>query len=300
MLLTQIVLQIVLQIVVLQNLLFSFIVLRQRLVLTELHHDTVLGSSSSVPQRAPQTNLRVQSFKKPVQINFPQVVAFVTKVVNKRVPVIAGTGSNCTQEAVERTQNAKASGVDAVLSVNPYYNKPNQKGLIEHFKQIGKVGVPIVLYNIPGRTNINMTPQTVKELYESVPEIIAIKEATGNLDQASEIAAICPGITILSGDDSLTLPLMSVGASGVISVLSNLSPKLVLDIVEPVGRVCVFLLVGKQCTQKSDLVATVKILRDLVFSISSREIITHYDQVVTLPQQGSSAQPSQKNPPPRS
>jgi len=117
----------------------------------------------------------------------------------------------------------KALGVDAVLSVNPYYNKPNQKGLVAHFEAVAKVGVPIVLCNIPGRTGIKMEPATVKYLWETLPEVVAIKDATGDLGNVSEVASICD-IPILSGDDPLTLPMMSCGAKGVISVLSNLRP----------------------------------------------------------------------------
>jgi 4-hydroxy-tetrahydrodipicolinate synthase len=148
-----------------------------------------------------------------------KVIEAVVEYAAGRVPVIAGTGSNSTTEALRLTRAAKDAGADACLVVNPYYNKPNQKGLYEHFKAISEVGLPIVLYNIPGRTGITMTPQTVAEL-SKLPNIVAIKEATGSLDQASEIASLCD-ITILSGDDNLTLPIMAIGGKGVISVLSN-------------------------------------------------------------------------------
>ena len=160
-----------------------------------------------------------------------QVIDTVVKTAAGRVPVIAGTGSNCTAEALRLTRSAKDSGADAALIVNPYYNKPGQRGLFEHFKAICAVGLPIVLYNIPSRTGITMSPQTVADLYNQFPEIVAIKEATGSLDQASAIAGLCD-ITILSGDDSLTLPLFSVGAKGVISVASNVSPPKVLAITD--------------------------------------------------------------------
>lgn len=159
-----------------------------------------------------------------------KVIAEVVKYANKRVPVIAGTGSNCTAEALRLTQAAKDAGADACLAVCPYYNKPTQKGLYEHFKAVAQVGLPVVLYNIPGRTGINLTPQTVAEL-SKLPNIVAIKEATGSLDQAAEIAALCD-ITILSGDDNLTLPMMAIGAKGVISVLSNAAPKKVLGVTQ--------------------------------------------------------------------
>src|SRR5204863_9479212 len=131
----------------------------------------------------------------------------------KRVPVIAGTGGNATTEAMELHRHAKQAGCDACLSVNPYYNKPTQEGLYRHFMTLADaVDLPIILYNIPGRTGVTMSPQTVARLHQH-KNIVAIKEATGSLDMASEIASLCP-ITILSGDDSLTLPLMSIGAKG--------------------------------------------------------------------------------------
>ncbi|KAF0695633.1 Aste57867_13584 [Aphanomyces stellatus] len=163
-----------------------------------------------------------------------KIIAAVIEYAAGRVPVIAGTGSNSTTEAIRLTKAAKDAGASACLVVNPYYNKPSQKGLIEHFKKIQDIGLPVVLYNIPGRTGINMTPETVAELYK-LPHIVAIKEATGSLEQASEIAALCD-ITILSGDDTLTLPLMSIGGKGVISVLSNAAPEKVLAITNAVRQ----------------------------------------------------------------
>ncbi|CAN5422497.1 4-hydroxy-tetrahydrodipicolinate synthase [soil metagenome] len=152
-----------------------------------------------------------------------RVIELTVQFAKGRVPVIAGTGANATNEALELQQAAKDLGATAGLSVNPYYNKPSQEGLYRHFMTIAdKVDLPIVLYNIPGRTGITMTAQTVARLNEH-KNIVAIKEATGSCDIASEIASLCD-ITILSGDDSLTLPLMSIGGKGVISVASNLLP----------------------------------------------------------------------------
>jgi 4-hydroxy-tetrahydrodipicolinate synthase len=159
------------------------------------------------------------------------VIRVVVEQAAGRVPVIAGTGSNSTAEAVRLTEEAAKSGANAALIVNPYYNKPNQLGLLKHFQEIGKVGLPVVLYNIPGRTGITMDATTIAALHKEFPWIIAVKEATGSLDQTSLIKTMSD-IVVLSGDDSLTLPLMSVGASGVISVLSNLSPRMVLDITD--------------------------------------------------------------------
>ncbi len=159
-------------------------------------------------------------------LDFPEherIIQITTTVANRRVPVIAGVGGNATTEALELHSFAKKVGCDAGLSVNPYYNKPSQEGLYRHFMTLAdKVDLPIVLYNIPGRTGINMTPATVARLAKH-PNIVAIKEATGSLDQASEIRALCD-LPILSGDDSLTLPLMSIGGAGVVSVASNLIP----------------------------------------------------------------------------
>jgi 4-hydroxy-tetrahydrodipicolinate synthase len=145
------------------------------------------------------------------------------QVAKRRLPVIAGVGGNATSEALELHGFAKKVGADAGLSVNPYYNKPTQEGLYRHFMTLAdKVDLPIVLYNIPGRTGVTMSAQTVARLAKH-PNIIAIKEATGSLDMASEIMSECD-LPIVSGDDSLTLPLMSIGAQGVISVASNLLP----------------------------------------------------------------------------
>ncbi len=152
-----------------------------------------------------------------------KVIEFTVEKVNGRVPVIAGTGSNCTAEAVRLTDHAKSAGADGCLIVNPYYNKPPQRGMFDHIKSIAEVDLPIVLYNIPGRTGIEMTPDTIVQMYEEIEQVVAVKEATGKLDMASAIASKCD-ITILSGDDSLTLPIASVGGRGVISVLGNILP----------------------------------------------------------------------------
>lgn len=159
-----------------------------------------------------------------------RVIDIVIEQAAGRVPVVAGTGSNSTAEAIDLTAHAKKAGADAVLMVNPYYNKPTQKGLIEHYKAImDAVDIPIILYNIPGRTGINMLPETVAALAE-YPNIIGIKEASGNLEQMTQIIVLCGDkITVVSGDDTLTLPLMAVGGRGVISVVANIVPR---DVVE--------------------------------------------------------------------
>jgi 4-hydroxy-tetrahydrodipicolinate synthase len=147
-------------------------------------------------------------------------------VVNRsagRIPVIAGAGANATAEAIELATFSRKVGADATLQVCPYYNKPSQEGLYRHFVAIAEaVDLPMILYNIPGRTGISMTPDTIARL-AAVPQIVAIKEATGSMDQTSEILSRCD-LTVLSGDDSLTLPLMALGAKGVISVVANVAP----------------------------------------------------------------------------
>ncbi len=154
-----------------------------------------------------------------------EVIAFVVKTVRKRVPVIAGTGSNSTAEAIDRTRHAKEAGADAALLVSPYYNKPNQRGLIAHFEAIANaVDIPQILYNIPGRSVINMNPETIAELAKH-RNIVGIKEASGNLEQMIKVRALCPAdFDLISGDDTITLPILSIGGVGVISVTSHLLP----------------------------------------------------------------------------
>lgn len=158
-----------------------------------------------------------------------RVIETTVRIAAGRVPVVAGTGSNSTGEAVRLTRKAKESGANAALVVTPYYNKPNQAGLLAHYQAVAECGLPIVLYNVPSRTGTSLAPETIAALAREIPTIVAVKEATGSLDQSSAIANLSD-ITILSGDDSLTLPLMAIGAKGVISVLSNLAPQLILPI----------------------------------------------------------------------
>ena len=155
-----------------------------------------------------------------------EVIDYCVKKVAKRVPVIAGTGSNSTETAIYLSQEAEKSGADALLVVTPYYNKATQKGLVKMFNQIAEVSTkPIILYNVPSRTGVNITPATCKELAKN-PKIVAIKEASGNMSQIAEIAALCgDDLDIYSGNDDQIVPVMSLGGKGVISVLSNLLPK---------------------------------------------------------------------------
>lgn len=154
-----------------------------------------------------------------------RVIDIAVSAVNKRVPVIAGAGGNSTQEAVELSRHAGEAGADATLQVTPYYNKPTQEGLYRHFEAIAKaVPLPQVLYNVPGRTGVNMLPETVARLAE-LPEIAAVKEASGSLAQMADILNLAGDkIALLSGDDNVTLPVLSIGGKGVISVVANLIP----------------------------------------------------------------------------
>jgi 4-hydroxy-tetrahydrodipicolinate synthase len=163
-----------------------------------------------------------------------QVIEFTVDRAAGRVPVIAGTGSNSTAEALRLTTHAKEAGADACLIVNPYYNKPTQQGMYEHIQRLAEAELPIVLYNIPGRTGIELAPETIARMYENIEPVVAVKEATGKVDMASAIAAIS-NITILSGDDSLTLPICSVGGRGVISVLANLLPGEIRDLCDAIA-----------------------------------------------------------------
>lgn len=163
-----------------------------------------------------------------------RVIEITVKQSAGRIPVIAGTGSNSTQEAIILTKAALTAGADASLQVAPYYNRPTQKGLYEHFKAIAKaVNIPIVLYNIASRTGVNIEPETISRLAEDCPNITAVKEASGNLEQMSRVKAVCPkNFDLLSGDDALTLPVLSIGGTGVISVVANIAPKETARLVE--------------------------------------------------------------------
>lgn len=155
------------------------------------------------------------------------VLDFVVETVNKRVPVVAGLGGNSTQEVINTIKATSFDGVSAILSVTPYYNKPQQKGLYAHFKAIaGMCPVPVILYNVPGRTSVNMTAETTVKLAQDFPNIIGIKEASGNLLQCMEIIRDRPhGFLLISGDDALTLPIIALGGDGVISVVANAFPR---------------------------------------------------------------------------
>jgi 4-hydroxy-tetrahydrodipicolinate synthase len=164
-----------------------------------------------------------------------RVVAFTVEVVRRRVPVVAGTGSNSTEEAIALTKHAKAAGVDGALLITPYYNKPTQEGLFLHYKAVAEaVDLPLVVYNIPGRTGVNMLPSTIARL-TVCPTVVAIKEGSGAVQQASEIIQLCgERLTVLAGDDALTLPMMAVGGKGVITVTANLVPTKMAQLVNAI------------------------------------------------------------------
>ena len=162
-----------------------------------------------------------------------RVIEIVIQQVKKRIPVIAGTGSNSTEEAIKLTRDAAKAGADASLQVSPYYNRPTQRGLYEHFKKIAdSVEIPIILYNIASRTGVNIEPETIAKLAQDCKNIVAVKEASGSLDQMSRIRQLSPKeFVLISGDDSLTLPVLSIGGAGIISVVANIVPGDVAELV---------------------------------------------------------------------
>ena len=163
-----------------------------------------------------------------------ECIRYTCEVVNKRIPVIAGTGSNCTQSAIELSKKAEESGVDGLLLVTPYYNKATQNGLKAHYKAIAEaVSVPIILYNVPSRTGTRMTPQTVVDLCSEVTNIVGVKDATGDISEVAELLSLADGkVDLYSGNDDQIVPVLSLGGKGVISVLSNILPEETHNMVE--------------------------------------------------------------------
>lgn len=163
-----------------------------------------------------------------------EVIDYCVKKVAKRIPVIAGTGSNCTETAIYLSKEAEKSGADALLVVTPYYNKATQKGLIAHYTAVAEsVELPIIMYNVPGRTGCNILPETAAALVHTVKNIVGIKEASGNISQVAKLMSLCGDeIELYSGNDDQIVPILSLGGLGVISVLSNVAPKETHDIVE--------------------------------------------------------------------
>jgi len=160
-----------------------------------------------------------------------KVIEIVIDQVNKRVPVVAGAGSNSTHESIFLAQHAEKAGADGILTITPYYNKPTQEGLYQHFKAIAdSIKIPVILYNVPPRTGVNLLPETVIRLDKDVSNIVGVKEASGNLEQAAEIIENTgKGFSVLSGEDALTYPLFCIGAKGVISASTNVVPKMMAD-----------------------------------------------------------------------
>lgn len=167
-----------------------------------------------------------------------RVIEIAIKQAKKRMPVIAGTGSNSTEEAIMLTKHAAKAGADASLQVSPYYNRPTQQGLYEHFKAIAQsVDIPIILYNIASRTGVNIEPETIAKLSADCKNIVAVKEASGNLEQMSRIKLLCgEKFDLLSGDDSLTLPVLAIGGTGIISVAANIVPADVVALVNEFAK----------------------------------------------------------------
>jgi 4-hydroxy-tetrahydrodipicolinate synthase len=155
-----------------------------------------------------------------------EVIERVIKAVNKRIPVIAGTGSNSTAEAVALTEGAEKAGADGALMISPYYNRPTQEGIYQHYKKVAsEVGIPIIVYNIPGRTGSKIEPETLARLSE-IQNVAGVKEATGSVDQAIDVIRLCgDNLAVYSGEDSLTFSLMALGGKGVISTVANIAPK---------------------------------------------------------------------------
>lgn len=163
-----------------------------------------------------------------------ECIRYTCEVVNKRIPVIAGTGSNCTQSAIELSKEAEACGADGLLLVTPYYNKATQNGLKAHYKAIAEaVSIPIILYNVPSRTGTRMAPQTVVDLCSEVPNIVGVKDATGDISEVAKLMSLADGkVDVYSGNDDQIVPVLSLGGKGVISVLSNILPEETHDMVE--------------------------------------------------------------------
>lgn len=161
-----------------------------------------------------------------------RVIDISVKAARGRLQVIAGTGSNSTDEAITLSRYAEKAGCDAVLLVSPYYNKPTQKGLYLHFKAVAdSIKIPVILYNIQSRTGVNMEPATIARIAADCKNVAAIKEASGSLDQMAQVIARCPSMDVLSGDDALTLPLLAIGGKGVVSVIANILPRETADLV---------------------------------------------------------------------
>lgn len=195
--------------------------------LAEIIEDQIIGGTDAIIACGTTGEASTMSEKEHMD-----VVRFIIDKVNHRIPVIAGTGSNCTSTAIQLSKEAEAAGADGVLLVTPYYNKATQEGLIKHFTAIAEaIDIPCILYNIPSRTGVTIQPETMAYLYKNVKNIVGVKDATGNIEMSTKLMTLVDNdFALYSGDDDEVVPLLSLGGSGVISVLSNVAPKETHDI----------------------------------------------------------------------
>ncbi len=195
--------------------------------LAEIIEDQIIGGTDAIIACGTTGEASTMSEKEHMD-----VVRFIIDKVNHRIPVIAGTGSNCTSTAIQLSKEAEAAGADGVLLVTPYYNKATQEGLIKHFTAIAEaIDIPCILYNIPSRTGVTIQPETMAYLYKNVKNIVGVKDATGNIEMSTKLMTLVDSdFALYSGDDDEVVPLLSLGGSGVISVLSNVAPKETHDI----------------------------------------------------------------------
>lgn len=197
--------------------------------LTEIIEEQIAGGTDAIIACGTTGEASTMSEKEHMD-----VVRFIIEKVNHRIPVIAGTGSNCTATAVDLSKQAEKDGADGVLLVTPYYNKATQEGLIKHFTTIAEaISIPCILYNIPSRTGVTIQPETMAYLYKNVKNIVGVKDATGNIEMSTKLMTLVDeDFALYSGDDDEVVPLLALGGSGVISVLSNIAPKQTHDICE--------------------------------------------------------------------
>lgn len=195
--------------------------------LTELIEEQIAGCTDAIISCGTTGESSTMSHEEHIE-----VIRYTCKVVNGRIPVIAGTGSNCTKEAIHLSKEAQKAGADGLLLVTPYYNKATQNGLIAHYKAIAEsVDIPILLYHIPGRTGVTMKPETIVTLCREVPNIVGVKEASGNFSSIATMMHLADGcVDLYSGNDDQIVPLLAMGGKGVISVLSNVAPRQAHDI----------------------------------------------------------------------
>lgn len=226
--------------------------------LAELIEDQIAGGTDSIVICGTTGESSTMTHEEHVE-----VIRFCCEIVNKRIPVIAGTGSNSTSEAIHLSQEAERSGADGLLVVTPYYNKATQKGLITHFTAIANgVSIPILLYHIPGRTGVTMAPQTIVSLCRNVENIVGVKEASGNLSSIAEILSMAGGcVDVYSGNDDQIVPILSLGGKGVISVLSNIAPR-------QTHEICASYMAGDMETSKTLQLAAIPLVGALFCEVN--------------------------------